>query len=362
MYTKDNEMIKLDILWPNIPTVDIANEIPPQEGLFKISLTEFTKQWKGFPFRDIEAKRERLYDIFNKNYFDEDTVITDALSLRKLINTNFSECGLQDGSGFIYVYSFEDNILARHFKQGIFWWETSDYEAKLKIGRTERHPFFRIEQQFGSKTNIPEPPILLAMLWTDLVRPCERDIHRELRSIGKRLMDCDGEPARGGKEWFRDTPQEALSLVYRWIKEYRIDLSGLIPATNKTSSLLIMFSDEFKRRFRMKNPFENRYSLRNKRRKKTKINIENICLYRNSAKIKADGIWFSLPDQEVHAIKIKEKDNVVLRLKNGERAILSFQELENNDFEDMTDFLASKMCLVKFDHATRCKTYETFKF
>lgn len=355
-------MINLDILWSNIPTVDIAEKIPPQEGLFKISLAEFTKQWKGFPLRNIEAKQERLYDIFNKNYFNEDTVITDALSLSKLIDTNFSECSLQDGSGFIYVYSLEDNILAGYFKQGIFWWETSDYEAKLKIGRTARHPFFRIEQQFGSKTNIPEPPILLAMLWTDFVSRCERDIHRELRATSKKLIDHDGEESRGGREWFRDTPKEALSLVYRWIKEYRTDLSGLIPSTGETSYFSTMFSDEFMRYFKTVNLFGNRHILRKGRRKKTKIMIEEIFFYRNSAKIKAGEAWFALPSREVHAIKIKGKNNVVLRLKSGKRAILNFEKLNNSDFHEMNIFLDSKMCLVKFNFATGCKTYEAFKF
>ena len=70
-------MINLDILWSNIPTVDIAEKIPPQEGLFKISLAEFTKQWKGFPLRNIEAKQERLYDIFNVTTQAEVRVIED---------------------------------------------------------------------------------------------------------------------------------------------------------------------------------------------------------------------------------------------------------------------------------------------
>ncbi|MEJ1939035.1 GIY-YIG nuclease family protein, partial [Nostoc sp. NIES-2111] len=114
-----------------------------------------------------------------------------------------------------------DNVLAGKYSQGLLWWTSSRYETKLKIGRTEQNVMKRIDQQLATRTSISEPPILLSALWTNLVVQCERSIHHELRN--KRLSDNMGRPARGGVEWFKDTPTLAIPTVIKWITRYRLN-------------------------------------------------------------------------------------------------------------------------------------------
>lgn len=208
-----------DDIWRSIPGVDISGGFMPQtDSIFRISLEDFVYAWKGFPSMHPSQKRVRLSDIFNVDYFESYTVLTDAVSLDKLINTGFYAPSPNDGSGFIYIYTFEDNILAGLYEQGILWWKTRRYETKLKIGRTEQNVLRRIDQQLDRKTGIPEPPILLAAFWARMVVLCELAIHQELAN--KRLSDKTGKPARGGVEWFRDTPTEILPIVLKWVEHF----------------------------------------------------------------------------------------------------------------------------------------------
>lgn len=208
-----------DDIWHDIPEVDIHNDfIPETDSIFRICLEDFVYSWKGFPSMHPSKKRERLSCIFNVDYFESHTVLTDSISIEKLINTDFYAPSPNDGSGFIYIYTFEDNVLAGLYEQGILWWKTKRYETKLKIGRTEQNVLRRIDQQLDRKTGISEPPILLAAFWTKLVVPCEREIHRELAN--KRLADKMGRPARGGVEWFKDTPTLTLPIVLRWVEHF----------------------------------------------------------------------------------------------------------------------------------------------
>lgn len=208
-----------DNIWHDIPAIDISSGfIPETDSIFRICLEDFVYSWEGFPSMHPSKKRERLSDVFNVDYFESHTVLTDAISLEKLINAGFYDPSPNDGSGFIYIYTFEDNVLAGLYEQGILWWKAQRYETKLKIGRTEQNVLRRIDQQLDRKTGIPEPPILLAAFWTKLVVPCEREIHRELAD--KRLADKMGRPARGGVEWFKDTPTMALPTVLKWVEHF----------------------------------------------------------------------------------------------------------------------------------------------
>lgn len=208
-----------DNIWHNVPAIDISDgDIPEVDSIFRICLDDFVYAWNGFPSMHPSKKRERLSNIFNIDYFDSCTVLTNAISLEKMLNIDFYDPSPNDGSGFIYIYTFEDNVLAGLYEQGLFWWRTKRYETKLKIGRTEQNVLRRIDQQLDRKTGICEPPILLATFWTRWVVPCEREIHQELAD--KRLSDKTGKPAKGGVEWFKDTPTLTLPVVLKWVEHF----------------------------------------------------------------------------------------------------------------------------------------------
>ncbi|MBD1873919.1 GIY-YIG nuclease family protein [Nodosilinea sp. FACHB-131] len=211
-----------DDIWHDIPEVDISDEelidFIDDGSIFRVCLEDFIYAWKGFPSMHPSKKRERLSSIFNVDYFEEYTVLTDVVSLKKLLNTDFYEPSPANGSGFIYIYTFEDNVLAGLYEPGLLWWRTKRYEAKLKIGRTEQNVLRRIDQQLDRKTGICEPPILLAVFWTQWVVSCEHEIHQEL--AGKRLSDKTGKPAKGGVEWFKATPTLTLPVVLKWVEHF----------------------------------------------------------------------------------------------------------------------------------------------
>lgn len=217
--------VNIDDLLPDIPPISLSEGVEsPPPGIFRFSLADFLCVWQGFPSKNLVEKRERLERIFNSDYFNIQTVATDAISLEKLIYTGFYESSPKNGSGFIYLYTFEDNILAGKYYEGILWWTSTKYEAKIKIGRTEQNVLNRIDQQLATRTSVSEPPILLSALWTNQVVQCEREIHNELRH--KRLTDNQGRAAKGGVEWFKDNPTEAIPIILKWVVRHRTDLSG----------------------------------------------------------------------------------------------------------------------------------------
>ncbi len=221
-------------IWHDVPTVKLTKNTIYPPGIFRFCLSDFISLWEGFPSMNYQEKKDRIARIFNIDYFDSFTVLTDAISLEKLIKSTFSAPSLSDESGFIYIYTFEDNVLAGQYTQGMLWWAVRRYETKLKVGRTEQNIFNRISQQFDIRTSISEPPILLTALWTNRVVLCERTIHQQLNS--KRLTDTIGKVSRGGVEWFKDVPSSAIPIVLHWVSYYRRkDLPSSAPQVSVVS-------------------------------------------------------------------------------------------------------------------------------
>lgn len=217
----------IENIWYDVPAVKITNNVTLPPGLFRFSLSDFVYVWKGFPSMSCAEKRNRLERTFNTDYFDAHTVLTDAISFEKLVDTGYYAPSLGDGSGFIYIYTFEDNVLAGKHRQGKLWWAVDRYDTKLKVGRTEQHILNRIDQQLDLRTTVSEPPILLTALWTKEVAMCERTIHQQLSS--KRLTDSTGKAARGGVEWFKDIPTSVIPIVLYWVSRYRRGAEAITP-------------------------------------------------------------------------------------------------------------------------------------
>jgi T5orf172 domain len=224
-------------IWHDIETFDVSKglEFVPDK-VFRFCLEDFICIWRE-SLNSTSDNRDKLSSIFNIDYFNSCTVLTNAISLKKLANTGFYDSSPKDRSGFIYIYTFEDNVLAGKYDEGILWWKTQRYETKLKIGRTEQHVFNRIKQQLDCKTAISEPPILLAVFWTRLVVQCEHKIHEDLAA--KRLSDNTGQAAKGGVEWFKDKPTLVLPIVLKWVEYFsQVSLSPSQPYFIEIKKLL----------------------------------------------------------------------------------------------------------------------------
>jgi hypothetical protein len=87
-----------DNIWNGIEAIDISDGIPDTDSIFRFCLDDFVYIWEGFASRNPAEKRGRLSDIFNIDYFDSCTVVTDSISLEKLANAGFYDSSPKDGS------------------------------------------------------------------------------------------------------------------------------------------------------------------------------------------------------------------------------------------------------------------------
>jgi T5orf172 domain len=193
----------------------------PQNKPFRLQLSEFAKHWEGRRSRD---ELELLKEVFNEDYFEDSLFVTDSVSLDFLLSQRFHSKSSDDGSGFVYIYTFENNVLAGKFVHGGFFgfFTNKGYEAEIKIGQTTRNVFKRIyEQVVEAKTALSAPPILLAAFWVPKSGGCENQVHTAFED--KRVTSKNGKPYKlTGVEWFIDKPQDALDSVWKIVLQHRI--------------------------------------------------------------------------------------------------------------------------------------------
>ena len=137
-------------------------------------------------------------------------------------------------AGFLYGYSYEDNLIAGHYKEahesGILWWykswQTHHFLPKIKIGKTSRIDFQdRVLEQFtGPRIGVghPEKAILLFLIYSPRVsndplniknKGLESIVHAELRKRGCFLRDNNRfEDTSPGTEWFEVNVGEAFAI------------------------------------------------------------------------------------------------------------------------------------------------------
>ena len=104
---------------------------------------------------------------------------------------------LGKGEGWVYLYYF-DREKAEAQDQGNEVWP-------CKIGRTEREPEKRIQEQMNEGSDIP---IIALLLETDKPKVLEKTIHGILTLRGVHLKH------EQGKEWFLTSPNEVID-IYR---------------------------------------------------------------------------------------------------------------------------------------------------
>jgi T5orf172 domain len=193
----------------------------PQNKPFRLQLSEFAKRWEGRRSRD---ELELLKEVFNEDYFEDSLFVTDSVSLEFLLTQKFHSRSSDDGSGFVYVYTFEDKVLAGKYIHSGFlgFFSSKEYKAKIKIGQTTRNVFKRIhEQVVEAKTALADPPILLAAFWVPKSGGCENQVHTVFDD--KRVTNKHGKPYKlTGVEWFIDKPQDALDSVWKIVLQHRI--------------------------------------------------------------------------------------------------------------------------------------------
>jgi hypothetical protein len=153
-------------------------------------------------------------------------------------------------AGFIYCYSFEDNIIAGHYNEEhsegfLFFkfkeWKTDHYKPKIKIGcctRENGDVGLRVLTQQNTTSSFA-PPILLFLMYSPIAAGkegvgLERTIHRQLKDKGywlktqrnikhspPDLHDSDQESllvqdVAPGNEWFKAPVGEAYSVAYNF--------------------------------------------------------------------------------------------------------------------------------------------------
>jgi hypothetical protein len=192
----------------------------PQNKFFRLSLATFAPHWKGFKRKD---EVEALKSIFHVDYFDDSLFVTDAISLPVLLTQEFYSLSNEDKSGFVYIYTFEDKVLAGKFQSGFLFFTSTNYKAKIKVGCTTRNVFYRIKQQvIQAGAALSDPPILLAAFWVPRPFSCEAEIHNAFSK--QQVTDSNGQPFHFvGTEYFYAVPKEVLPDIYKLVQKNRME-------------------------------------------------------------------------------------------------------------------------------------------
>jgi T5orf172 domain len=192
----------------------------PKNKFFRLSLSTLATHWKGFKRKD---EVEALKSIFHVDYFNDSLFVTDSISLPVLLTQEFYSLSNEDKSGFVYIYTFEDKILAGKFQSGFLFFTSTNYKAKIKVGCTTRNVFYRIKQQvIQAGAALSDPPILLAAFWVPRPFNCEAAIHNALST--QQVTDSKGQPFHFvGTEYFYAVPKEALPDIYKLVLRNRAE-------------------------------------------------------------------------------------------------------------------------------------------
>jgi hypothetical protein len=154
---------------------------------------------------------------FNLDFHCSRTIISDKYSyeynMRGLFNTplKIKLEDKKDESGWIYLYTNEQELNDGRQEKGWFWWYSLEYKCRIKIGRTGRHPIQRIREQ--QSTGVPHLPLILGLFWTPTIVTADNVLRDRLRPF----MATNA----GGSEWYKLKPHEALKIVLESIEDCR---------------------------------------------------------------------------------------------------------------------------------------------
>lgn len=201
----------------------------------------------------------------------------------------------------------------------------------------------------------------MAILWTELVAPCERDIHYELTKQGKRLSDNKGRQKRGGFEWFKDELNQSLPIIYDWINHYRnpviskeeIPLSYTVepyvePITNLPISPYLnkkVLEEKTHLSSAIKINWEKRSSKKEKQLKKFSVGCISIC--GDSIKFSCKNGSFDLNISEVYAVKFRSGSEFVVRLRDGQRYVFNFFNLRGTELDSVARSFQNNLILIR---------------
>lgn len=155
---------------------------------------------------------------FNLDFHRSRTIISDYYSyqneMRGLFKTPLRTEKHQDGSGWIYLYTNEQELVNGKEETGWFWWYNLEYKCRIKIGRTGRHPIQRIREQQG--IGVPHLPLILGLLWTPTIVRADNILRERL----KRYAALN----TGSTEWCELKPKDALNIVLESIEDCRSNI------------------------------------------------------------------------------------------------------------------------------------------
>lgn len=195
-----SKSLELEHFWRDVPAVRISN----------LSKQSFIPKLYRYSIDDLnEALNNRLLiDRFDSSFHNKQTIISDAKSFPYLMDLRDraqSTYRCPDPSGWIYIFSnISEVVLGRSEEWFMFIRTKVNYECRLKIGRTIKHPFHRLRQQ-ASSTAQTRPMLLLGLFWSPCAAIDEHNIQSKLDSY--RVTDVPG------IELFEIEPMVALEAI-----------------------------------------------------------------------------------------------------------------------------------------------------
>jgi T5orf172 domain len=192
-------------IWKDIECIELSELDSSKQQLSRYSLISLN-----------QACGDKLpLGKFNLDYYRSRIIVSDNYSfqdnMRGLFDTPIKAKEKEDGSGWIYLYTNEQELNNGKLEGGWLWWYSIKYKCRIKIGRTGRHPIQRIREQ--QSAGVAHLPLILGLLWTPTIGTADTVLRNVLKSYKARNS--------GGDEWYLIEPSEALKIVVESIENCR---------------------------------------------------------------------------------------------------------------------------------------------
>jgi hypothetical protein len=154
-------------IWKGIESIKLHKTMPnfTYPLLFRYSLCDL----------NIACSDKLPLVKFNLDFHRSKTILSDLYSsennMRGLFNLPLNTEIQEDGSGWIYLYTNDQELLNGKKEEGLFWWYQISYKCRIKIGITGRHPIQRIREQ--QSTGVSRLPLILGLLWTPTINTAD---------------------------------------------------------------------------------------------------------------------------------------------------------------------------------------------
>lgn len=202
------EQISLEDFWRGISEFDLDPSREPSKDIFRTSLEDL----------NYLAGSTLLLDNIDENFHARHSIVSDKFSwpyFLDLQNRSQTTYNCPPSTGWIYIYSNVAELTLGKNESGMLWWRQVDYECRLKIGKTTKHPIERIRQQARHTAN-SRALTILGLFATPQPEVAERKIHMAMQEFKVRDISSI--------EWFDCAPALALEIIRDVLERLREDV------------------------------------------------------------------------------------------------------------------------------------------